>query len=295
MCGRTSILSLWPAKRFTKGDYDLVCSYTYDSCDSGTLPNQTRPDGTPTSLATGNNWGEPLSFLSGQRLSACTCPDDETHPGPRKADGTFVGRSAPEVRWRSLLTHPRPHPLTSHQLSRDPQIDLIEAQYVCHSLCVGICLLKSATLAAGSTLSRASDTSPRAANGRLSTCSSSRSRAPHSRVSDPVHPSLFSGVISGQTRLLLCVFSVNTSANSRLIALGLQHFYNPEMTELNGWQGNNMQQSTSGVSLTNPKCYDEFSMITIFSSHPAADNPLWRLSQMPAGGGTHTGCFSMYA
>lgn len=62
------------------------------------MPNQTLPDGTPTSVATGNTWGEPLSYLTGQRLSACTCPDDDTHPGPKKADGTWTGRSAPEVR-----------------------------------------------------------------------------------------------------------------------------------------------------------------------------------------------------
>ena len=34
--------------------------------------------------------------MTGQRLSACTCPG-EHHPGPVNADGTFVGRSAPEI------------------------------------------------------------------------------------------------------------------------------------------------------------------------------------------------------
>lgn len=37
-----------------------------------------------------------LSFLPGQRLSRCTCPG-ESHPGPMHADGTFVGRAAPEI------------------------------------------------------------------------------------------------------------------------------------------------------------------------------------------------------
>ena len=37
-----------------------------------------------------------LSFLPGQRLSRCTC-DGEAHPGPKHSDGTFVGRSAPEI------------------------------------------------------------------------------------------------------------------------------------------------------------------------------------------------------
>jgi hypothetical protein len=38
-----------------------------------------------------------LSYLTGQRLSACTCPDDPSHPGPKKANGDWTGRSAPEI------------------------------------------------------------------------------------------------------------------------------------------------------------------------------------------------------
>jgi beta-glucan synthesis-associated protein KRE6 len=34
--------------------------------------------------------------LPGQRLSRCTCPG-ESHPGPVHSDGTYVGRSAPEI------------------------------------------------------------------------------------------------------------------------------------------------------------------------------------------------------
>jgi hypothetical protein len=37
-----------------------------------------------------------LSYLPGQRLSRCTCEGEE-HPGPVHADGTYVGRSAPEI------------------------------------------------------------------------------------------------------------------------------------------------------------------------------------------------------
>jgi len=37
-----------------------------------------------------------LSYLPGQRLSRCTCRG-ESHPGPMHPDGTFVGRSAPEI------------------------------------------------------------------------------------------------------------------------------------------------------------------------------------------------------
>jgi hypothetical protein len=39
-----------------------------------------------------------LSYLPGQRLSRCTCPNmNQSHPGPMHSDGTYVGRSAPEI------------------------------------------------------------------------------------------------------------------------------------------------------------------------------------------------------
>lgn len=71
--------------------------YTYDSCDVGTLANQTlngKPEPALTSGGPSSN-GE-LSYLPGQKLSRCTCPG-ESHPGPMHKDGTFVGRSAPEI------------------------------------------------------------------------------------------------------------------------------------------------------------------------------------------------------
>jgi hypothetical protein len=72
----------------------------------GTLPNQTL-NGLPEVATTSGTEGDPgngvLSFLPGQRLSACTCPSDETHPGPRYTDGSFRGRSAPEVGWQRSL------------------------------------------------------------------------------------------------------------------------------------------------------------------------------------------------
>jgi len=37
-----------------------------------------------------------LSYLPGQKLSRCTC-EGESHPGPKHSDGTYVGRSAPEI------------------------------------------------------------------------------------------------------------------------------------------------------------------------------------------------------
>jgi len=50
--------------------------YTYNECDVGITPNQSSPDG--------------ISYLPGQRLSACGCPNSD-HPTP----GT--GRGAPEI------------------------------------------------------------------------------------------------------------------------------------------------------------------------------------------------------
>ena len=71
--------------------------YTYDTCDIGTVPNQT-VDGQPQAATVGGDQGHDgiLSFLPGQRLSRCTC-DGESHPGPKHSDGTFVGRAAPEI------------------------------------------------------------------------------------------------------------------------------------------------------------------------------------------------------
>jgi len=51
-------------------------------------------------LTSGAQWAPfngSLSYLMGQRLSACTCPDDPSHPGPRKPDGSWTGRAAPEI------------------------------------------------------------------------------------------------------------------------------------------------------------------------------------------------------
>lgn len=67
--------------------------YSYDSCDLGTFPNQTDHQGNPAAAATGNyNNDGPISFLPGQRLSACTCSGSD-HPGPKYN----VGRAAPEI------------------------------------------------------------------------------------------------------------------------------------------------------------------------------------------------------
>jgi hypothetical protein len=58
---------------------------SYDSCDVGTLKNQTTEAGEPAASAA-------LSMQPGQRLSACTCKGED-HPGPN----VRTGRGAPEI------------------------------------------------------------------------------------------------------------------------------------------------------------------------------------------------------
>ncbi|QRV76398.1 glycoside hydrolase family 16 protein [Ceratobasidium sp. AG-Ba] len=104
--GTSNVYGLWPAVwamgNLGRAGYgaslDGTWPYTYDSCDVGTLPNQTFPDGTPIEARTSGDKEHDyaLSYQPGQRLSACTCPG-ESHPGPIRPDGTFVGRAAPEI------------------------------------------------------------------------------------------------------------------------------------------------------------------------------------------------------
>ncbi|KAJ7678230.1 glycoside hydrolase family 16 protein [Mycena polygramma] len=105
--GPTNIHGLWPAF-WTMGNLgragygaslDGMWPYTYDACDVGTAPNQTLndlPEIALTSGSTDHPYNGELSYLTGQRLSRCTCPG-ESHPGPIHADGSYVGRSAPEI------------------------------------------------------------------------------------------------------------------------------------------------------------------------------------------------------
>jgi len=96
---------MWPAV-WTMGNLgrvgygaslDGMWPYVYDSCDVGTVANQTHNGGPKAALTGGDKYnGGSLSFLPGQRLSRCTCPG-ESHPGPMHSDGSFVGRSAPEI------------------------------------------------------------------------------------------------------------------------------------------------------------------------------------------------------
>ncbi|KAL9935405.1 hypothetical protein V8E36_005753 [Tilletia maclaganii] len=113
--GYANVSGLWPAV-FTLGNLgragygatlEGMWPYSYNTCDVGTLANQTTTDGFPASAPTGGNTTfnrkhdtTAISFLPGQKLSACTCPQDD-HPGPALSgdDGQtyFVGRSVPEI------------------------------------------------------------------------------------------------------------------------------------------------------------------------------------------------------
>lgn len=79
---------------------DGMWPYSYDTCDLGTFPNQTLQDmsGPPAALHTNSGrekYNFNLNWLSGQRLSQCTCPKED-HPGPVR-NGKFVGRGVPEI------------------------------------------------------------------------------------------------------------------------------------------------------------------------------------------------------
>ncbi|KIY49406.1 glycoside hydrolase family 16 protein [Fistulina hepatica ATCC 64428] len=103
--GKNDVSGLWPAV-WTMGNLgrvgygatlDGVWPYTYDSCDVGTLQNQTLNGMPEAALTSGSSkYNYTLSYLPGQRLSRCTCKG-QSHPGPKHKDGTYVGRSAPEI------------------------------------------------------------------------------------------------------------------------------------------------------------------------------------------------------
>lgn len=70
--------------------------YSYDTCDVGTLANQTLNGQPAAAHEQGPDKNASISQLPGQRLSRCTCPGEQ-HPGPKHNDGSFYGRSAPEI------------------------------------------------------------------------------------------------------------------------------------------------------------------------------------------------------
>ncbi|KDR83974.1 hypothetical protein GALMADRAFT_236526 [Galerina marginata CBS 339.88] len=103
--GANNVVGMWPAV-WTMGNLgragygaslEGMWPYTYDTCDVGTAPNQTRNGEPIAAVLDGDHaYGGALSYLPGQKLSRCTC-DGESHPGPKHDDGTYVGRSAPEI------------------------------------------------------------------------------------------------------------------------------------------------------------------------------------------------------
>ncbi|KAF7339606.1 Glycoside hydrolase family 16 protein [Mycena sanguinolenta] len=103
--GTNNIHGLWPAvwamgnlgRAGFGASLEGMWPYTYDACDVGTAPNQTI-NGLPEAATINGDpgVGGELSYLPGQRLSRCTC-QGESHPGPVHEDGSYVGRSAPEI------------------------------------------------------------------------------------------------------------------------------------------------------------------------------------------------------
>ncbi|KAF4573075.1 hypothetical protein EYR36_007585 [Pleurotus pulmonarius] len=133
--GINNVVGLWPAV-WTMGNIgragygaslEGTWPYTYDACDLGTLANQTQNGGPPAALSGGDrSQGGVLSFLPGQKLSRCTCKG-ESHPGPVHADGSYVGRSAPEIDiFEAQITG---EPLTG-QVSQSAQWGPFNAGYV---------------------------------------------------------------------------------------------------------------------------------------------------------------------
>lgn len=109
--GNAKAAGLWPAVwvmgNLGRAGYGASLQgtwpYSYDACDIGTLANQTDPaTQDPDQPYLGDcqfnqkHNSKSLSFLPGQRLSACTCPGED-HPGPQFANGSFGGRMAPEI------------------------------------------------------------------------------------------------------------------------------------------------------------------------------------------------------
>ncbi|KIK69476.1 glycoside hydrolase family 16 protein [Collybiopsis luxurians FD-317 M1] len=102
--GQNNVSGLWPSV-WTLGNLGRVgygatlegmWPYSYDTCDVGALANQSLHSQPPAAHEQGPFKNASISGLPGQRLSRCTCEGEE-HPGPRHGDGSFVGRSAPEI------------------------------------------------------------------------------------------------------------------------------------------------------------------------------------------------------
>ena len=117
MPGMSNIPGLWPAfwvmGNLGRAGYGATLQgtwpYSYDQCDVGTTMNQTiynstYPNGYPADTLNGGatmfnqqHNTRALSFLPGQKLSACTCKGED-HPGPwLDKENRYRGRAAPEI------------------------------------------------------------------------------------------------------------------------------------------------------------------------------------------------------
>ncbi|KZV63649.1 glycoside hydrolase family 16 protein [Peniophora sp. CONT] len=128
--GSPEILGFWPAVwlmgNLGRVGYgattDGLWPYSYDACDYGALKNQSL-NNQPAAIfqeGAGDQYHDgDLSWLSGQRLSRCTCPG-ESHPGPMHSDKTYVGRGAPELDVFEALATAAGHGNVSQTLQMAP-------------------------------------------------------------------------------------------------------------------------------------------------------------------------------
>ncbi|TRM69919.1 glycoside hydrolase family 16 protein [Schizophyllum amplum] len=136
--GSPNVAGLWPAvwamgnlgRAGFGATLDGMWPYTYDSCDVGTLPNQTTPDGLPIAATVNGDEAADgaLSYLPGQKLSRCTCLGEE-HPGPVHADGTYVGRAAPEIDMFEAQVLQAATGVTQHEVSQSLQLAPFNEEY----------------------------------------------------------------------------------------------------------------------------------------------------------------------
>ncbi|EPQ30039.1 uncharacterized protein PFL1_02156 [Pseudozyma flocculosa PF-1] len=104
--GRHDVAGYWPGL-WTQGNLgrpgyggtnEGMWPYSYDSCDTGILPNQTYLNKTGPAKAKNAHgqysyqYNYDLSWMPGMRFPSCTCPGED-HPGPNNN----VGRSSPEL------------------------------------------------------------------------------------------------------------------------------------------------------------------------------------------------------
>ncbi|KAG7095496.1 hypothetical protein E1B28_006235 [Marasmius oreades] len=100
---------------------DGMWPYSYDACDVGSFPNQTMKDqsGPAAALSSERSWPQydmKLSVLTGQRLSACSCPSSD-HPGPwLDKENRYRGRGAPEIDIIEIQKDQKTDPITDIRL-----------------------------------------------------------------------------------------------------------------------------------------------------------------------------------